>query len=113
MQKAIVEAGAIRRIVKHIYRGGKESDAISVLLELSEKEILREKIGNTKDCIPFLVSLLQNNNSEVSHKAQKVLKNLSSNTHFVVKMAEAGYFQPFVVSFNQGKMIYISTFEDC
>ncbi|KAH7516827.1 hypothetical protein FEM48_Zijuj10G0176200 [Ziziphus jujuba var. spinosa] len=99
---AIIEAGAVRRIVKLIYKGGEESDAISVLLELSKKEILREKIGNAKDCIQLLVSLLQKNNPDVSEKAQHVLQNLSSNTHFVVKMAEAGHFQPFVSRFNQG-----------
>lgn len=110
LQEAIVEAGAVRRIIKHIYKGGEDSNAISVLLELSNKEILREKIGNAKDCIPLLVSLLQKNNPDVSEKARMVLENLSSNTHFVVKMAEAGHFQPFVVRFNQGKQysyIYI------
>ncbi|EOX99570.1 ARM repeat superfamily protein isoform 4 [Theobroma cacao] len=40
-------------------------------------------------------------NPDISCKAQKVLQNLSSNTHFVVKMAEAGHFQPFVARFNQ------------
>ena len=74
-------------------------------MELSATEILVEKIGNTKDCIPLLVSLLQKDNPNVSEKAKEVLQNLSSNTHFVVKMAEAGYFQPFVARFNQGKMI--------
>lgn len=112
LQEAAVEAGVVRRIVKHIYKGGEESNAISLLLELSKKEILREKIGNAKDCIPLLVSLLQKNNPDVSEKAQKVLENLSSNTHFVVKMAEAGHFQPFVARFNQGKTIpiYIYTY---
>lgn len=101
-KEAIVEAGAIRRIVKHLCKSGQESDALSVLLELSKKEILIDKIGNAKDCIPILVSLVENNNLEVSEKAQAVLCNISSNTHFVVKMAEAGHFQPFVARFNQG-----------
>lgn len=102
MQEAIVEAGAVRRIVKQIYKDGTEPDAIAILLELSERETLAEKIGSTKDCIPLLVSLLSNNNPDVSQNAHKVLQNLSSNTHFVVKMAEAGHFQPFVARFNQG-----------
>lgn len=104
-QEAIVRAGAIRRIVKYIYKGGSKRDAIAVLLELSAKETLGEKIGDTKDCIPLLVSLLHKNNPDVSREARKVLQNLSSNTHFVVKMAEAGYFQPFVARFNEGKLI--------
>ncbi|KAL5538799.1 hypothetical protein UlMin_044624 [Ulmus minor] len=101
-KETIVEAGAIRRVIKHIYTGGEESEALLILLELSATEILVEKIGNTKDCIPLLVSLLQKDNPNVSEKAKEVLQNLSSNTHFVVKMAEAGYFQPFVARFNQG-----------
>lgn len=72
-------------------------------MELSEKESLAEKMGNTKDCIPLVVSLLHINNPDVSQKASKVLQNLSSNVHFVVKMAEAGHFQPFVARFNDGK----------
>ncbi|KAF8400098.1 hypothetical protein HHK36_015973 [Tetracentron sinense] len=101
-KEAIVEAGAIHCIVKQFYKGEAEPDAVGILLELSVRETLAEKIGNAKDCIPLLVSLLQNNNSDVSQKAQKVLQNLSSNTDFVVKMAEAGQFKPFVARFNQG-----------
>ena len=95
----------MRRIVKLIYKDGTEPDAIEILLELSKRETIAEKIGSTKDCIPLLVSLLSNNNPDVSQNAYKVLQNLSSNTHFVVKMAEAGHFQPFVARFNQGNNI--------
>jgi len=102
LQEVMVEAGVVRRIVKQIYRGEKGPDAIAVLLELSKKETLREKIGEPKDCIPLLVSLLHNDNPDVSQKAQSTLQNLSSNTSFVIKMAEAGHFQPFVARFNQG-----------
>ncbi|GLT75391.1 hypothetical protein SLA2020_471220 [Shorea laevis] len=101
-KQAIVEVGAVRCIVKQIYKGEREADATAVLLELSKIETLGEKIGNTKDCIPLLVSLINNDNPDVSQKAKHVLQNLSSNTHFVVKMAEAGYFRPFVARFNQG-----------
>ncbi|CAK7336018.1 unnamed protein product [Dovyalis caffra] len=101
-KEAMVEAGVVRCIVKLIYRGEKRPDAIAVLLELSKTETLTEKIGKTKDCIPLLVSLLHNDNPVVSQKAQSTLQNLSSNTSFVIKMAEAGHFQPFVARFNQG-----------
>lgn len=101
-KRAIVEAGAIRRIVKEICKGGSEADAIAILMELSKLEDLAEKIGNMKDCIPLLVSLINNEKSVVSSKAINVLQNLSYNTHFVVKMAECGYFLPFVARFNQG-----------
>ncbi|XP_009353494.2 U-box domain-containing protein 43 [Pyrus x bretschneideri] len=100
-KETIVKAGGIRRIVKHIYKGGSKHDAVAVLLELSAKETLGEKIGNAKDCIPLLVSLLHKDNTEVSQKSHKVLQNLSLNTHFVVKMAEAGHLQPFVARFNE------------
>ncbi|XP_059448154.1 U-box domain-containing protein 44-like isoform X1 [Corylus avellana] len=102
LQETIIKAGAVRCIVKQIYKDGTEPDAIAILLELSERETHAEKIGSTKDCIPLLVSLLANNNPDISQKAHKVLQNLSSNTHFVVKMAEVGHFQPFVARFNQG-----------
>ncbi|KAL5732349.1 hypothetical protein ACOSQ2_032041 [Xanthoceras sorbifolium] len=101
-KEAIVEAGAVRHVVKHICKGETESDAIEVLLELSKIETIREIIGNTKDCIPVLVSLLRNDNPNASQKAHDVLQNLSSNTHFAVRMAEAGYFPPFIACFNQG-----------
>ena len=91
--------------MKWISNGETEPNTIAILLELSKTENLVEKIGNTKDCIPLLVSLLSNPNPDISWKAQNVLQNLSSNIHFVVKMAEAGYFQSFVARFNQGKAI--------
>ncbi|XP_058102797.1 U-box domain-containing protein 44-like [Magnolia sinica] len=101
-KEAIAEAGAIRYIMKHFYRGEVEPDAVSVLIELSQKEALAEQIGKATDCIPFLVSLLQNCNPDISQKAEKVVENLSYNTHFVIKMAEARHFQPFVIRFSQG-----------
>ena len=110
LQEVIVEAGVGRRIVKQICRGEKGLDAIAVLLELSKKETLRDKIGATKDLIPLLVSLLHNDNPDVSQKAQGTLQNLSSNTSFVIKMAEAGHFQPFVSRFNQGFSFSFSVF---
>ena len=105
MQEAVIEAGAVRCIVRQFYKGEAEPDAVAVLLELSAREDLAEKIGNVRDCIPVLVSLLNYRNLDVSQKARKVLENLSYNTHFVVKMAEAGNFQQFVACFNQGKLI--------
>ncbi|XVF02079.1 hypothetical protein REPUB_Repub04eG0145500 [Reevesia pubescens] len=101
-KEELVQAGAVRRIVKRIYNGEIEPNTIAILLELSKTETLVQKIGNTKDCIPLLVSLLSNPNPDISWKAQNVLQNLSSNKHFVVKMAEAGYFQSLVARFNQG-----------
>jgi len=86
LKEAIVKAGAVRRIVKLICRGEKGPDAIAVLLRLSKTEALREETGKTKDCIPLLVSLLHNDNPDVSQKAQRMLKNLSSNTSFKNKL---------------------------
>uniref|UniRef100_B9GYU9 RING-type E3 ubiquitin transferase n=1 Tax=Populus trichocarpa TaxID=3694 RepID=B9GYU9_POPTR len=72
LKEAIVKAGAVRRIVKLICRGEKGPDAMAVLLRLSKTEALREEIGKTKDCIPLLVSLLHNDNPDVSQKAQRI-----------------------------------------
>lgn len=88
-----------------MYNGETEANSVSILLELSKTETLIEKIGNTKDCIPFLVSLLSNRNPDTSSKAKAVLQNLSSDTHFAVKMAEAGYFKSFVGRFNKGEVV--------
>lgn len=93
--------------MKQIYKGETEADALAVLLELSKRESLGEKIGKTKDCIPILVSLLHNDDPNVSDNAHSVLQSLSSNTHFAVKMAEAGHYQPFVACFNQGKIAHL------
>ena len=91
--------------MKWISNGETEPNTIAILFELSKTETLVEKLGNTKDCIPVLVSLLSNPSPDISWKAQNVLQNLSSDTHFVVKMAEAGYLQSFVTRFNQGETI--------
>ncbi|KAJ4825922.1 hypothetical protein Tsubulata_006261 [Turnera subulata] len=101
-KEAMVGTGVIRHIVKQIYRGEHGADAIAVLMELSKRESLRESIGKTKDCIPLLVSLLQNDDADVKEKAWNTLENLCANTSFIIKMAEAGHFQPFVARFNQG-----------
>ncbi|KAK1272310.1 U-box domain-containing protein 44 [Acorus gramineus] len=97
---AIAKSNAIRCVVKRFCRGETDAEAVSVLVELSENEEILEQIGNTKNCIPSLVSLLKNPNPDVSHNARRVLERLSSNTQFVIKMAEAGLFQPFLDRFH-------------
>ncbi|XP_058092848.1 U-box domain-containing protein 44-like [Magnolia sinica] len=103
-KEAIVGAGAIRCIVKQIGRGEVEPDAVRLLQALSEKEELIQEIGNAKDSIAFLVTLLQNPKPDISSRSRLVLENLSSNAHFIIKMAEAGHFQPFIDHFNQGSL---------
>lgn len=102
----MVNAGALRYIVKYLYKGEAHNDAVAILLELSKKETLAEEIGNAKDCIPLLVSMLDDVNNAVAERAKMVLENLSFATHFVIKMAEAGYFIPFVSRFNEGEFLY-------
>ncbi|PIA41329.1 hypothetical protein AQUCO_02200026v1 [Aquilegia coerulea] len=103
-KEIIVEVGALSYILKCFYKGETNTNAITILLELSTNAKLQEKIGNTKYCIPLLVSMLHNDNHDVAHKAEKVLINLSSFTHFVIKMAEAGHFKPFVFHFTEGSL---------
>ncbi|KAG9447309.1 hypothetical protein H6P81_013437 [Aristolochia fimbriata] len=99
---AIAEAGGIYSIVKQFYTGEASPEAMALLLELSQKKSLVEKIGNTKSCIPFLVSMLQSPHPGILEKAQKIAQKLSSNIQFAITMAEAGYFQPFLNHFYQG-----------
>lgn len=101
-KEIMVNAGALRYIVKYLYKGEAHNDAVAILLELSKKETLAEEIGNAKDCIPLLVTMLDDVNNAVAEKAKMVLENLSFATHFVIKMAEAEYFTPFVSRFNEG-----------
>ncbi|XP_017699591.2 U-box domain-containing protein 44-like [Phoenix dactylifera] len=101
-KEAIAAKGVIRCIVKQFCRGETEPEGLVILLELSENEVFAERIGNTKDSIPSLVSLLQNSNPDISQKALNVLGKLSCNNKFVIKMAEAGYFEPFLACFQQG-----------
>lgn len=89
--------------MKQFCRGEAEPEGLVILLELSENEEFAEMIGKTKDSIPTLVSLLQNSNPDISEKALNVLGNLSCNIDFVIKMAEAGYFEPFLACFQQGE----------
>ncbi|KAF5203047.1 U-box domain-containing protein [Thalictrum thalictroides] len=103
-KEIIVKEGALSYILKCFYNGETNTDAITILLELSTNENLREKIGNAKYCIPYLVSMLHNDNHDIAQKADKVLINLSSFTHFVIKMAEAGHFKPFVFRFTEGSL---------
>ncbi|XP_068666596.1 U-box domain-containing protein 44-like [Aristolochia californica] len=101
-KEAIAEAGGICSIVKRFYTGEANPEAMALLMELSQKESLVEKIGNANRCIPFLVSMLHSPHPGVSEKAPKVVQKLSSSIHFVIKMAEAGHFQPFLSHFNRG-----------
>lgn len=101
-KEMIASKGAIRYMIKRFHRGEIEADAVELLVRLSDEQMIAGQIGNTKDAIPTLVSLVQNPNPEISQKAQIVLRNLpSSNTEFIVKMAEAGHFDPFLAQFHQ------------
>ncbi|XP_039133430.1 U-box domain-containing protein 44-like isoform X2 [Dioscorea cayenensis subsp. rotundata] len=101
-KEVIASKGAIRYMIKRFHRGEIEADAVDLLVRLSDEQMIAEQIGNTKDAIPTLVSLVQNPNPEISQKAEIVLRNLpSSNTEFIVKMAEAGHFDPFLAQFHQ------------
>ncbi|ERN06339.1 putative U-box domain-containing protein 42 [Amborella trichopoda] len=99
---AIVNAGGIRIITKQLYRCEGVEDAVNLLLELSKNAEIAKKIGESKDCITLSVSLLLSLNANVSEQSKRLIRNLSSDPNSVVKMAEAGYFQPFLSQFLQG-----------
>ncbi|KAL5700550.1 hypothetical protein ACHQM5_025977 [Ranunculus cassubicifolius] len=101
-KEIMIKERVIRYIIKCFYKGEAHTDAIAIFLEMSRKETFAEIIGNTKDCIPLLVSMLDNSNHDVSDKAEMVLENLSLNIQFAIKMAESGYFLPFISRFNEG-----------
>lgn len=93
----------MRCIVKKFCRGETQPEGLQILLDLAENDKFVDVIGNTKDCIPSLVSLVNNSDPAIAEKAMSVLDKLSSKTGFVIKMAEAGLIQPFLTSFHQGE----------
>ncbi|KAH9328426.1 hypothetical protein KI387_000534, partial [Taxus chinensis] len=95
-KEAIVNAGAINCAVKLLAQDEEADYAVSLLLELSQNSAFSERIGGAKNCIPFLVALLNSRNPQTSENAENVLENLSGNTKFVVSMTEANFFKPFI-----------------
>ena len=98
---------ALSSIVRSLSRDVDErTEAIAVLLDLSDIQQVRQRIGRIKGCIVMLVTLRNAHESGTVDNAEKLLSILSSNPQNVLLMAEAGYFLPLIQYLKQGIMIW-------
>lgn len=97
IKEEIAEAGAIQHAVRSLARDVKEgSQAVALLVQLSEEPSICERIGKVQGCILLLVTMSSSGCKEAAEDAKRLLGNLSNNNQNVVQMAEANYFKPLV-----------------
>ncbi|GFP88192.1 U-box domain-containing protein 43 [Phtheirospermum japonicum] len=85
---------SISLIVRFLGRRIEESKlAVTLLLELSKCENMRECIGKAKGCIILLVTMLGNMDLQAARYAKNVLDSLSYSDENVIQMAKSNYFQ--------------------
>ncbi|KAH0464260.1 hypothetical protein IEQ34_007046 [Dendrobium chrysotoxum] len=101
MQETMGTTGVIRCLMKLLRGAEPEPYALEILLELSKKEVIADKIGNDPNSIPILVSLLNYPTADMAEMARSVLENLS-RIQFTIMMARCGYFSPFLERFCRG-----------
>lgn len=89
----------VRSLTKDV---NESSEALELLLNLSEITRIRQKIGRVQGCIVMLVILSKKEDPHISSPAKKLLCALSSDTQNVLLMSEAGYFGPIVDYLKQG-----------
>lgn len=99
----MVEIEFLSAVVKSLTRDSEErKEAVGLLLDLSDIQAVRRRIGRIQGCIVMLVAILNGDDSDASHDAAKLLDILSSNTQNALHMAEAGYFRPLVQYLKEG-----------
>ncbi|KAJ4839111.1 hypothetical protein Tsubulata_014921 [Turnera subulata] len=85
---------AIDFIVKSLGRRvGERKLAVSLLLELSKCDLIRNNLGNVQGCILLLVTMSSNDDSQAALDAQALLENLSFSDENIIQMAKANYFK--------------------
>ncbi|GLJ44292.1 hypothetical protein SUGI_0926970 [Cryptomeria japonica] len=101
-KEKIAKAGEIEEIVNYLTEETEmKSLAVSLLLELSKDHQLRNMIGETRNSIPLLVSMLSGPHAE---KSREVLTNLSRVDANIIEMAEVHYYDPLVNQLIQGSL---------
>lgn len=99
----MVEVEFLSAVVKSLTRDSEERrEAVGLLLDLSNVQAVRRRIGRIQGCIVMLVAILNGDDSVASHDAAKLLDILSSNNQNALHMAEAGYFRPLVQYLKEG-----------
>ncbi|GER48691.1 U-box domain-containing protein [Striga asiatica] len=85
---------SVKPIVEFLGRRFRERKlAVTLLLELSKCENMRERIGKAKGCVLLLVTMLSNTDPQAASDAKSVLDNLSYSDDNVILMAKSNYFQ--------------------
>lgn len=103
LQERLASIEALSSVVRSLSRDVDErSEAIAVLLDLSDIPQVRQRIGRIKGCIVMLVTLRNAHESGTNDDAEKLLHILSSNPQNVLLMAEAGYFRPMIEYLKEG-----------
>ncbi|CAI8596021.1 unnamed protein product [Vicia faba] len=102
-KEKMVEVEFLSTVVKSLTRDSEERrEAVGLLLDLSNVQAVRRRIGRIQGCIVMLVAILNGDDSVASHDAGKLLDILSSNNQNALHMAEAGYFRPLVQYLKEG-----------
>lgn len=106
----MVEVEFLSAVVKSLTRDSEERrEAVGLLLDLSNLQSVRRRIGRIQGCIVMLVAILNGDDPVASHDAAKLLDILSSNNQNALHMAEAGYFRPLVQYLKEGNSGIFST----
>ncbi|TKY49675.1 U-box domain-containing protein 44 [Spatholobus suberectus] len=102
-KEKMVDIEFLSAVVKSLTRDSEERrEAVGLLLDLSDIQAVRRRIGRIQGCIVMLVAILNADDPDASHDAAKLLDILSSNTQNALHMAEAGYFRPLVQYLKEG-----------
>lgn len=100
----MADAGFLSVLVKSLARDVEErKEAVGLLSSLSDLSAVRRRIGRIQGCIVMLVSICNGDYGVASHDATRLLNSLSSNSQYVLNMAEAGFFTPLVHYLKEGK----------
>lgn len=93
-KKIVTVENSIEQIVRFLGRGIAERRvAVTILLELSKCESVRDSIGEVQGCILLLVTMLSNTDPQAARDAKNVLDNLSYSDDNVILMAKNNYFE--------------------
>lgn len=85
---------AIESIVRSLGRRVAERKlAVTLLLELSKYNLVRDCIGKVQGCILLSVTMSSSDDSQAARDAQALLDNLSFSNQNVIQMAKANHFK--------------------
>lgn len=94
---------AVESIVRSLGRRIVEAKlAVSLLLELSKNELMRECIGKAQGCILLLVTMSSSEDSHAAVDAQRLLENLSFSNKNIMQMAKSNYFKHLLERLSSG-----------